>query len=105
MIQIVQTPIIHEKVRTGYLSETEAIDIAKMILRENAIQVFKLDGYSDPLETIDVLQKPGTISDWWAIHKTNEGFVRSWKVKQQLMEHFTPDTSFLQLGFNVPNTK
>lgn len=80
MARQVIAKVLVEKVRTGYLSESEAIDIAKMILRENAIQVFKLEGYSDPIENLDVLNKPGALGDWWAIHKTNEGFVRSWKV-------------------------
>jgi len=74
------TRVLISKVRDRYLTEKEAIDIANMILRENAIQVFKLNGKMDIYENLDVLNKPGPINDWWEVHKTDKGFIRSWKV-------------------------
>ena len=72
--------VLIAKVRDRYLTEEEAIDIANMILRENAIQVFKLDGKQDVFDNLEVLNKPGAIHDWWEIHKSNKGFILSWKV-------------------------
>ncbi|RLD63192.1 MAG: hypothetical protein DRI95_12025 [Bacteroidetes bacterium] len=72
--------VLIAKVADRYLTEQEAIDIAKMILRENAIQVFNLYGKTDLFDNVKVLKKQGPIHDWWEIHKTNKGFVRSWKV-------------------------
>jgi hypothetical protein len=72
--------VLIEKVSDRYLTENEAIGIAKMMLRENAQRIFKLDDYDNPFENLDVLNKPGPIHDWWEISKTDGGFIRSWKV-------------------------
>jgi len=80
MARQVIAKVLIAKVKDRYLTEKEAIDIAKMILRENAIQVFKLYGEKDIFENLEVLDKPGPIHDWWEIHKSDKGFVRSWKV-------------------------
>lgn len=80
MARQVIADVLIEKVRDRYLTEDEAIDIAKMILRENALRVFKLDNSSNSLANLEVLKKPGSLHDWWEIHKTNKGFIRSWKV-------------------------
>ncbi|RLD38858.1 MAG: hypothetical protein DRI89_13990 [Bacteroidetes bacterium] len=72
--------VLIAKVTDRYLTEQEAIDIAKMILRENAIQVFNLYGKTDLFDNVEVLKKQGSIHDWWEIHKTDKGFIRSWKV-------------------------
>lgn len=72
--------VLVEKVRTRYLREDEAIDIAKMILRENALKIFKLEGQSNSVDDLEVFKKPGPIRDWWEISRTNAGFIRSWKV-------------------------
>ena len=72
--------VLIEKVRTRYLTESEAINIAKMILRENALRIFKIDGKSNSIADLDVFKKPGPIRDWWEISSTNRGFVTSWKV-------------------------
>ena len=72
--------VLIEKVRTRYITESEAINIAKMILRENALRIFKLDGDSNSIDDLEVFQKDGPIRDWWEIGKTNAGFIRSWKV-------------------------
>lgn len=72
--------VLIEKVRTRYLTETEAIDIAKMILRENALRIFKLEGGKNSYNKIEVLKRPGAIHDWWELHNTKVGFINSWKV-------------------------
>ncbi len=72
--------VLIEKVRDRYLTESEAIDIAKMILRENALRIFKLDSSLNPMVNLKVLNKPGPLHDWWEIRKTNEGFIKNWKV-------------------------
>ncbi len=72
--------VLIEKVRTRYLTEDEAIDIAKMILRENALKIFKLEEQSNSVDDLEVFKKPGPIRDWWEISRTNAGFIRSWKV-------------------------
>ncbi len=80
MARQVIAKVLIAKVRDRYLTEKEAIDIANMILRENAMQVFKLDGTQDIFDDLEVLNKPGPIHDWWEIHKSDKGFIRSWKV-------------------------
>jgi len=80
MARQVIADVLISKVRDRYLTEREAIDIANMILRENAIEVFKLNGKKDIYEDLEVLNKPGPINDWWEIHKSDKGFIRSWKV-------------------------
>ncbi|MEN8194173.1 MAG: amidohydrolase family protein [Bacteroidota bacterium] len=80
MARQIISDVLIEKVRDQYLTENEAIDIAKMILRENAEKVFKLNDKSTNLDELEVLKKPGPLHDWWEIHKTNAGFIRSWKV-------------------------
>lgn len=72
--------VLIEKVRDRYLSDDEAIVIARMFLRDNAMSVFKLDDQGHPLENMEVLNRPGPIHDWWEIHKTDSGFIRDWKV-------------------------
>lgn len=43
MARAVVAKVLVEKVRTGYLTESEAINIARMILRDNAIELFRLE--------------------------------------------------------------
>ena len=80
MARQVIAKVLIAKVKDRYLTEKEAIDIANMILRENAIQVFDLYGKTDMFNNVEVLNKPGPIHDWWEIHKTEKGFIQSWKV-------------------------
>ena len=72
--------VLIEKVRTRYLTESEAIDIAKMILRENALRIFKLEDNTNSYDNIEILKRPGAINDWWKLYNTKVGFIRSWKV-------------------------
>jgi hypothetical protein len=77
--QVVSTVLV-EKVRSGYLTEPEALDIANRILRENALEIFRLNGKSRDIDNLAVLNQPGRLRDWWQLHKTNEGFVCNWMV-------------------------
>jgi hypothetical protein len=80
MARQVVSKVLIAKVKDRYLTEKEAVDIANMILRENAIQVFNLYGKTDMFDNVEVLNKPGPIHDWWEIHKSDKGFIQSWKV-------------------------
>lgn len=42
MARAVVAKVLVEKVRTGYLTETEAMDVARRILRDNAIELFRI---------------------------------------------------------------
>lgn len=80
MARKVISKVLVEKVRSGYMTEKEAIDVAKMILRENALRIFKLEGNVNPYTNSEVLKRPGPINDWWEIHNSDSGFIQSWKV-------------------------
>ncbi|HPN32941.1 MAG TPA: amidohydrolase family protein [bacterium] len=74
------TEVLTEKVRSRYMTEAEALGIAERILRTNALRVFKLAPADDGAEIPAVLQKPGPLRDWWRLHRSKEGFVKSWQV-------------------------
>ncbi|NLP09513.1 amidohydrolase family protein [bacterium] len=74
------TEVLTEKVRSRYLSEAEALGIAEKILRTNALRVFKLAPGGDGPKIPAVLQKSGPLHDWWRLHTSKEGFIKSWKV-------------------------
>ncbi|MCK5700258.1 MAG: amidohydrolase family protein, partial [Cyclobacteriaceae bacterium] len=68
------------KVRSGYLSEEEAKYVAKKILRDNALEIFKLKGHSRGLKNIEALNRPGRLHDWWVIHNSPKGIIHDWKI-------------------------
>ncbi len=74
------TEVLIDKVRSRYMTEAEAIGIAEKILRTNALRVFKLAPPGQTPTIPAVLQKPGPLHDWWRLHKSKEGFVKSWQV-------------------------
>ena len=76
----VVTKVLTDKVRTGYFSEEEATYIALKLLRENALEIFKLKGHSRGVEKIAALHRPGQLKEWWDIHNSNQGIVRDWMV-------------------------
>jgi len=76
----VVTHVLTEKVRTGYFSEEEAKYIALKLLRENALEIFKLKRHSRGAENIPALNRPGRLNDWWRIHNSTQGMVRDWMV-------------------------
>ena len=72
--------VLIEKVKTGYFSEEEAKHIARKLLRENALEIFKLKGHSRGAEKIAVLNRPGRLKEWWDIHNSPQGIIRDWMV-------------------------
>jgi len=76
----VLTRVLCDKVGSGYFSEEEALDIAEKLLRKNALEIFKLQGHSRSAGNIAALQRPGRLKDWWEIHNSSQGIIRSWKV-------------------------
>jgi len=72
--------VLIEKVKTGYFSEEEALIIARKLLRENALEIFKLQGHSRGAGNIAALQRPGRLKDWWEIHNSTDGMIRDWMV-------------------------
>lgn len=72
--------VLVEKVKTGYFSEEDAKQIAKKLLRDNALEIFKLKGHSRGAEDIAVLNRPGRLKEWWDIHNSTQGIVRDWMV-------------------------
>ena len=76
----VLTRVLCDKVRSGYFSEEEALDIAEKLLRKNALEIFKLRGHTRGAGNIAALQRPGRLKDWWEIHNSSQGIIRDWKV-------------------------
>ncbi len=74
------TRVLCDKVGSGYFSEEEALDIAEKLLRKNALEIFKLRGHSRGAGNIAALQRPGRLKDWWEIHNSTQGIIRSWLV-------------------------
>jgi len=72
--------VLTEKVRSGYFTEKEALNIARKILRENALEIFKLKGHSRSMENIEVLNRPGYLHDWWMVLNLKKGLIRKWKI-------------------------
>jgi len=72
--------VLIEKVKTAYFSEEEAINIARKLLRENAMEIFKLKGHSRGAENIAALNRPGPLQEWWEVHQSTEGMIRDWLV-------------------------
>ena len=80
MARQIVSDVLIDKVASQYMTEDEARHVAKRLLRENALEVFKLEGRSRGIEHIAVLNRPGPLKEWWDIHKTTEGFIRQWQV-------------------------
>ncbi len=72
--------VLIDKVGKAEMREDEAIRIAKMILRENAMEIFRIKGKNRGIETLAAFQKPGFLHDWWQLHNSPVGFIRTWMV-------------------------
>jgi hypothetical protein len=72
--------VLCDKVASGYFSEEEAKSIASKLLRENALEIFRLRGRSRGADNIAALNRPGRLRDWWEIHNSSQGLVRDWMV-------------------------
>lgn len=80
MARKVVTKVLTEKVASGYITEAHAIAIANKLLRTNALEIFKLKGYSRGLESLPELSKKGDAYDLWEQVKSGSGIIRNWKV-------------------------
>ncbi len=80
MARRVVSKVLIEKVANGYITETEAIDIANRILRENAMEVFKLGGKSRDGVGLPALSESGPMHDLWEMVKRDAGFIKNWMV-------------------------
>ena len=80
MARRVVAKVLIEKVANGYITETEAINIANMILRENAMEIFKLGGKSRDRSNAPELSKPGLMHDLYEMVKRDAGFIKNWMV-------------------------
>jgi len=80
MARRVVSKVLIEKVANGYITETEAIDIANRILRENAMEIFKLGGKSRDGSSLPALSEPGPMHDLWEMVKRDAGFIKNWMV-------------------------
>ncbi len=80
MARRIVASVLIEKVADGYMTEKEAISVANRVLRENAMEIFKINGKSRGIANMEVLQKPGFLHDWWQLHKSTDGLVMNWQV-------------------------
>lgn len=96
--------VLIEKVQQGAISEKEAVDLAKKLLRENAIEVFGLFG-REPISDLLALEGEGLNADLWEMVKTNTGFITSWKtigpfdlVASGMTENYAPPGFHITYG-------
>ena len=80
MARRVVAKVLINKVANGYMTEQEAIDIANRILRENAMEIFKLGGKSRDGSSLPALSEPGPMHDLWEMVKQDAGFIKNWMV-------------------------
>ncbi|KAA3658860.1 MAG: hypothetical protein DWQ10_10265 [Calditrichaeota bacterium] len=80
MARRIVAEVLIEKVESGYLSEEEAIAVARRILRQNALEVFRMQGQTRKPDSLAVLKRPGNLQQWWQIHRSPAGFIRNWMV-------------------------
>ncbi|TFG95490.1 MAG: hypothetical protein E4H13_13345, partial [Calditrichales bacterium] len=80
MAREIITKVLVEKVRSGYFTEAEAIRVAQRILRENALEIFKINGNNRMVEIESVLSKSPFLSQWWELHGSAQGLVRDYRV-------------------------
>jgi uncharacterized protein len=80
MARKVVAKVLVEKVADGYFSEQDAIVIANRLLRDNAMEIFKLKGKSRDLDALPALSSKGIVHDLWELVKTEGGLVRDWMV-------------------------
>ena len=65
-----------------YLTEDKAIDIAKIILRENVLRIFKLEGDAKRYDNMEILERPSPIRDWLKLHNTKTGYISIQSLKE-----------------------
>jgi hypothetical protein len=80
MAREVVAKVLIEKVEGGYFTEGEAIHVAQMLLRENALEIFRLKGRTRDLSGLPALSNPGYAHDLWEMVKSGSGLIREWMV-------------------------
>ena len=80
MARRIVAEVLIEKVADGYITEDEAVLVARRLLRENAMEIFKIGGKDRGIANLDILQKPGFLHDWWQLHQSAEGLIKNWQV-------------------------
>jgi hypothetical protein len=80
MARRIVSAVLIEKVADGYMTENEALRVARRLLRENAMEVFRIGGKARGIAYLDVLEKPGFLHDWWQIHQSTDGLIKNWQV-------------------------
>jgi len=80
MARKVVAKVLIEKVAGGYFTEQEAIDIAHRILRDNALEIFKLKGHKRDILAEASISTPGLAHDMLEVLKTGSGIIRNWQV-------------------------
>jgi hypothetical protein len=80
MARRIVASVLIEKVADGYFSEKEAIRISKRLLRENALEVFKLKGKDRGLAYIDEATGSAYLKEWLHLHKSPDGLIHDWHV-------------------------
>jgi uncharacterized protein len=78
MARRVVTNVLIDKVKCGFYTESEALNIAQKLLRDNALEIFKLKGRSRSLANLPALKKPGFLKDWWEVHNSTKGLITKW---------------------------
>ncbi len=92
MARRVVAKVLIEKVASGYITEEEAIDIANRILRENAMEIFKLGGKSRDRTNTSELSRHGLMHDLFEMVKQDTGFINNWMVIGPFDTEVTPQT-------------
>ncbi len=80
MARAVIAKVLTEKVEGGYISEHEAIDMANRLLRDNALEIFKLKGRSHDLISKISISIPGLAQDLLKVVKSGSGLIKDWMV-------------------------
>ena len=80
MAREVISKVLIEKVRFGYFTEGEAIDVADRLLRRNALEIFSLRGKTRGLDGLPEISTPGYAHDLWEMVKSGSGLIREWMV-------------------------
>jgi hypothetical protein len=80
MARRVVAKVLIEKTANGYFSEAEAIDVARRLLRNNALEIFKLRGKSRDMKDLPSPSADSDVFDLWEAVKKNSGIISEWMV-------------------------
>jgi hypothetical protein len=80
MAREVVAKVLTEKVAGRYFTEDEAMETARMLLRENALEIFGLRGRTRDLNGLPPLSSEGFTHDLWEQVKSGSGLMNEWMV-------------------------